>query len=170
MRNRCGTCVVLEFESLKKISSGGAVSDSLWRQFSKQCHLRWTLEQSGATVQNFANSWTVEEKCPDLPGGTSADEPLKCIELQWDHEAFFKDTSKDFTICVLMLHFLLSTKTATRQPSEDRCTFGACPRRWCPAARGTSPPPQRMERARSCTVAFSCSRMDCNVSEILPST
>ena len=43
--------------------------------FQSNVTFGWTLEQSGATVQNFANSWTVEEKCPNRPGGTSADEP-----------------------------------------------------------------------------------------------
>ena len=50
--------------------------------FRKQCHLRLTLQQLRATVQNFANSWTEEEKCPGRPGYTPAEEPRKCIELQ----------------------------------------------------------------------------------------
>ena len=74
------------------------------------------------------------------------------------HVAVFIDGSKDLNIYVLVVHFPLSAKPATQQPLEDRCTFGARSRTWRPAARSTSPP-QSVERARSCTVTFSCSRV-----------
>ena len=76
------------------------------------------------------------------------------------HVAVFIDGSKDFNIYVLVVHFLLSAKPATRQPLENRCTFGDRSRRWRPGpvARSTSLP-QSMKCARSCTVAFSCSRV-----------
>ena len=74
------------------------------------------------------------------------------------HVAVFVAGLKGLNTYDLVAHFLLSAKPGARQPLEDRCTFGARSRRWRPAAQSTSLP-QLMGRARSCTVAFSCSRV-----------
>ena len=118
-----------------------------------------TLEQLKATVQDFADFMDKGREMLRAVGRHLRGQTLKGRRTSGGYRvAVFVDGLKYLNIYVLVVHFLLSAKPGTRQPLEDRCTFGARSRRWRPAAQSTSLP-QFMGRVRSCAVAFSCSRV-----------
>ena len=151
--------MVLEFETLKKISSEGyRFSFPLETVFK----VRSPLLDPGAVEGNSARLRRLHGlRKRNAPGGRAPPprtNPERASNFRGYHVVVFVDGLKDLNIYVLVVHFLLSAKPGTRQSLVDRCTFGARSRRWRSAAQSPSLP-QFMGRARSCTVAFSCSRV-----------